>query len=396
MAIDRDEYKSRLQAFAARLDGAGLPGAVVVSRGGSTLDRYADVFYLTGHYQSYSYLADEPGLFSGRAHTAIVVSTTGRAVLCVSVPEYDSAAVVADDVRCSGDFAATIAGAIGSLGLDSGNVGLVGSDVLPLKLSRALAERLPAVNWRDCDELLLALRRIKSPAECAAIRAAASVHVDCLEAARAAVCTGNREADIIAEFGQVALGRGAGLYFTSISSGPSIARWTSRASPGFGLRRLAEGDMLRFDMGIVLDGYLSDFGRTFVVGEPRPEQRRLIETLHHGIDAVLDAIAPGRSVRDIVAAGERALREAGVTATDEGPGTIHASFPVHWGHGLGLGWERPYMTENEELTLAPGMYLAIERTLTATGIGTAAAEQTLLVEDVGIEILSEGPSGRWS
>src|SRR6202044_1741167 len=130
---------------AACLDGAGLPGAVVVSRGGSTLDRFADVFYLTGHYQSYSYLPDEPGLFSGRAHTAIVVSTTGRAALCVSVPEYDPKTVVADDIRWGDDFAATIAGAMGSLGLDSGNIGLVGSDVLSLKLSRALAERLPTV-----------------------------------------------------------------------------------------------------------------------------------------------------------------------------------------------------------------------------------------------------------
>ena len=64
MPLDRVEYKRRQRAFADRLDGADLPGAVVVSRGGSTLDRYADVMYLTGHYQSYSYLPDEPGLFS--------------------------------------------------------------------------------------------------------------------------------------------------------------------------------------------------------------------------------------------------------------------------------------------------------------------------------------------
>ena len=326
----------------------------------------------------------------------MVVSKTGQTVLCVSVPEYDEPTLVADDVRFGDDFATILAGAMASLGLDAGVVGLVGSDVLPFRLGRALAERSPRVEWRDCDELLFALRRIKSPAEQEIIRRAAAIHVDCLTAARAAVRPGRSEADVIAEFGHVALGRGAGLYFTSLSSGPGIGRWSSRALPGFGLRRLAEGDLVRFDMGIVFDGYLSDFGRTLVVGEPSAAQLRLIGTLQLGIDAVVDAVVPGRLVREVVAAGERALSDAGVTRADEGPGTIHASFPVHWGHGLGLGWERPYMTENETLFVTPGMYLAIERTLTGTGIGTAAAEHTLLVSDKGTEILSVGPTGRWS
>ena len=106
MTVSEKEYRLRQQRFAAALDVADLRGAVVVSRGGSTLDRYADVYYLTGHYQSYSYLPDEPGLFSSRAHTAAVIARTGEVLLCVSVPEYDETAVVADDVRCGDDFAA--------------------------------------------------------------------------------------------------------------------------------------------------------------------------------------------------------------------------------------------------------------------------------------------------
>jgi Xaa-Pro dipeptidase len=395
MAIERTEYKQRQTALAARLDDAGLSGAVVVSRGGSTFDRYADVLYLSGHYQSYSYLQDSPGLFSGRAHTALVISTSGRAILCVSVPEHEAASVVADEVRCSDDFALTVADAMVSLRLDGGEVGLIGSDVLPLRMSRALATQLPSVVWRDCDDLLLAERRIKSPAEQTIIRHATQVHVACLQAAKAAARPGNCEAEVIAAFGQTALQRGAAIYFTSISSGPHIARWTTRALPGFGLRRLQEGDMVRFDMGIVVDGYLSDFGRTLVIGEPSVQQNKLISTLHLGIEAVLDAIGPGKSVRQIVAAGERALREAGVTPNDEGVGTIHASFPIHWGHGLGLGWERPWLAESETLDILPGMYLAVERTLTATGTGTAAAEHTLLVNEQGIEILSASKDSRW-
>src|SRR6476646_2190236 len=106
--IERSEYLDRQVAFANSLARAGLPGAIVFSRGGSTLDRFADVFYLTGFYQSYGYLPETPGLFSGRAHAALIQSADGRSILCVAVPEFDAERVVAGDVRSSEQFAGTI------------------------------------------------------------------------------------------------------------------------------------------------------------------------------------------------------------------------------------------------------------------------------------------------
>ena len=90
------------------------------------------------------------------------------------------------------------------------------------------------------------------------------------------------------------------------------------------------------------------------------------------------------------------LARLGVTSGEPRPGMIVASYPAHWGHALGLGWERPWMTAGETLIIQPGMYLAIERALTLAGVGTVAAEQNLLVGEQGIEILTEGPGGRWS
>lgn len=48
-----------------------------MSRGGGTFDRFANVFYVSGHYQSYAYLPETPGLFSGSSHAALVVSAMG-------------------------------------------------------------------------------------------------------------------------------------------------------------------------------------------------------------------------------------------------------------------------------------------------------------------------------
>jgi Xaa-Pro aminopeptidase len=200
----------------------------------------------------------------------------------------------------------------------------------------------------------------------------------------------------MAEFVSAVIAAGAGLYFTSMSSGQGTGRWTSVAHPGFGRRLLRDGDMVRFDIGVIWQGYLSDYGRTRVVGWPSAEQSRLLAALHGGLDAAIAAVRPGGTVREMVAAGEKALADAGVIAADDGSGRIVSSFPVHWGHGVGLGWERPWLTETEDMTIAPGMYLAVERALTLAGVGTASGEQDLLVRTDGVDVLSEGPGGRWT
>ena len=56
----------------------------------------------------------------------------------------------------------------------------------------------------------------------------------------------------------------------------------------------------------------------------------------------------------------------------------------------------PGSTENEPLSFAPGMVIAVERALTLPGVGTAAAEQNILVGESGIELLTGGPQGVWS
>ena len=171
-----------------------------------------------------------------------------------------------------------------------------------------------------------------------------------------------------------------------MSSGPRSRYWAGQPAPGFSTRRLEAGDLVRFDMGLVLDGYLSDFGRTRVVGPPDAAQERLLGALHAGLDAAIVTVGPDVAVRDVVAAGDAALAEAP---------DIEASFPAHWGHGLGLGWERPWMVSDEPLSLEAGMYLAVERSVTLPGAGSAAAEQTLLVTGDGHELLSADPADPW-
>lgn len=395
MSIELAEYRERRRRFAECIGTAGMDAAMVISRGGGTFDRFANVYYLTGHYQAYSYLPETPGLFTGRSHAALVVSASGQAVLCVSVPEVDTGRVAVDDVRYGDDFAAAIAQACRDLGADPGRLAVVGHDVMPAQMWLRLRELVGFEALHDLEDQLAALRRIKSPAEQSLVRAAAATGRRAVSTFLSTLRPGTSEAEAVAAATSVAIADGAGVYFAAVSSGPQSGYYTATPLPGYGTRRLQDGDLVRIDLGIVLDGYLCDFGRTAVVGTPSSDQERLWVTLTSALDRVIDCVSPGMAAAEVAAVGDEALTAAGVGIAADRPDGMHASYPAHWGHGLGLGWERPWLASSEPLALEAGMVLAVERAITLDGVGTVAAEQNLLLTESGAELLTGGPCGRW-
>mgnify|MGYP000849799528 CR=1 FL=1 len=64
-----------------------LPGRLVVSRGGGTLDRYGDVLYLTNFYTHFPFIPDFEGSWSARAHTFLVLPVDEPPELLIDVPD---------------------------------------------------------------------------------------------------------------------------------------------------------------------------------------------------------------------------------------------------------------------------------------------------------------------
>jgi Xaa-Pro dipeptidase len=114
------------------------------------------------------------------------------------------------------------------------------------------------------------------------------------------------------------------------------------------------------------------------------------------LDLVIDSVSPGMATAELVTIGDEALAAAGVGTRPDRPGGMHVSYPAHWGHGLGLVWERPWLVSSEPLTIQEGMVLAIERAITLARVGAVAAEQNLIVTGSGAELLTAGPAGRWT
>lgn len=87
---------------------------------------------------------------------------------------------------------------------------------------------------------------------------------------------------------------------------------------------LRDGDLVSLDFAVAVDGWVADSAVSFVVGTPRDEDLRLIDTTERALDAAIAAATTGNRIGDISAA---------IAAVAHGEGySINTDFG---GHGVG-------------------------------------------------------------
>ena len=121
-------------------------------------------------------------------------------------------------------------------------------------------------------------------------------------------------------------------------------------------------------------------------GKITKKQMEILECIKQ---AILDKGYPP-TVRELCEIGDKYLEEHGVSLSGEqnDPNQIYAAFPPHWGHGIGMTWERPWFIHEETMELKAGMFIAVEKALYKEGVGTVTYEQNLLVTENGSETLT--------
>lgn len=368
--IDRNEFLARQDRLRAAAAERGWPGVAVLGRGGGTYDRHGDLMYLSGHYQTFVYLPDRPPLWSGRSHALLVIPVEGPAILLCSAPEVDPDVVV-DDVRFASDFPAEAAALLGELG----GGGFSGFDVA----AASLARRLPLDRFEPGEPLIEGFRRHKSEAEQWLLRHACAIGTEAVEALMAAAQPGATEGEAVAAAAEVVVRAGGALYAVTLAVADRAAGFTGRPLPGFRAeRRFAAGEVARLDLAWVYEGYYCDFGRSWVVGGCGENERAaaLISSLRSGLDAAVAAASPGATAGAVARAGFAAL-----------PARVEAGYPPHWGHGLGMGWEGPWLLPDNDEPIEAGYALAIEAVVRSDGLA-AGGEYDVLVTRSGPDILT--------
>jgi Xaa-Pro aminopeptidase len=145
-----------------------------------------------------------------------------------------------------------------------------------------------------------------------------------------------------------------------------------------------------------LGGYFWDFGRTRVVGdEPTRSQRDLLETAIEVVETVCAAIRPGRTSADVWREGERVMAASPVLAAIPAEEGETEGFPAV-GHGIGLGWEKPWLTPTDDTVIEPGMGIAVEVLFGHPTLGGYFFEENGIVMQTGFEVLSTSPKRWWA
>jgi Xaa-Pro dipeptidase len=198
----------------------------------------------------------------------------------------------------------------------------------------------------DATAVFDALRSVKSEAETALIRDAASRTTAAIAATHRRLHGGmtEREAEEIlaGEFRRL-LVRGDGL----VQFGASAA--LPHGHPGE--RRLRRGDAVLIDCGCRVHGYASDVTRTVAFGTPSDDLRKVYAVVEAAQGAGFRAFRGGAIPEEVDRAARKVIEEAG----------FGAFFTHRLGHGLGLdGHEPPYLVRGNRTPLVAGNVCTIE------------------------------------
>jgi len=125
--------------------------------------------------------------------------------------------------------------------------------------------------------------------------------------------------------------------------------------------RLAEGDLLSVDCGVLLDGYYGDAATTFGIGKVATAAQRLMDTARSCLDDGVAAVGPGGRLGDVGAAVQARAEAAGFGVVRE-----------FVGHGIGRSLHEDPQVPNYGLPghgqiMKPGLVIAIEPMITAGG-----------------------------
>jgi methionyl aminopeptidase len=170
-----------------------------------------------------------------------------------------------------------------------------------------------------------------------------------------------------------------------------------------GQRQLKDGDLIKLDTACKLNGWCADAAITVMVGEARPERRRLVETAWQVLQIAIDDMPRRRWWSEVAAHMQKHAEDAGYSVVEQ-----------YVGHGIGrIMHENPQVPNfvsretrlKQDFRLEEGLVLAVEpmvnmgradtrvlgdhwTVVTKDSMPSAHVEHTLALTRDGVKILT--------
>lgn len=220
------------------------------------------------------------------------------------------------------------------------------------------------------------IREVKSEEEIAIIRKAVEITEKAYDYILGFVKVGVTEIEIANELDFYMRNLGAtGVSFdTIVASGFRSAMPHGVASN----KKIEKGDMVTIDFGCLYNGYVSDMTRTFAVGDPGEEMKKIYEIVYRANKKVTEAAKAGVTGAELDAIARDYITEQGY-GEQFGHTTGHGiGLEVHEGPSISYRNEEP-LVENNIITNEPGIYIP--------GLGGVRIEDDLVIKEDGNENL---------
>jgi Xaa-Pro aminopeptidase len=246
------------------------------------------------------------------------------------------------------------------------------------RLERAGLELLPT------EQVVERLRAVKDEQELATLRRACAITDRVFERLSTEVpFVGRTERDVAWDIARLFHEEGAAApaFESIVGSGPTGSRPHARA----GDRTIGADELVVVDTGCTVDGYASDYTRTFATGSVDGDAREAYAVVLAAQQAALDAIHAGLAGLEADTIARRVVDES--------------EFAGMFGHGLGHGLglevhELPRVSTETTDVLEPGNVITVEPGIYVSGRFGVRIEDDVVVTPDGVENLT-GFSKDW-
>jgi len=255
------------------------------------------------------------------------------------------------------------------------------ANTLPVAAWRRAGEDVPEVQLEPAGVDISGLRIVKDDAELDLVRQACAMSVRALKALTDEIRVGMAEIEIARRLELLMGLEGAEdrAFDSIVAGGPHSAIPHHQPTD----RPIAPGDLLKIDFGARCEGYHADCTRTFVVAaDPQPWQVQIHEVVARSQQVGIAALAPGVGGQQVDQAARGVIEEAG----------FGEHYPHGLGHGVGLQiHEVPFLGPTSTNTVEARVPLTVEPGIYLPGRGGVRIEDTVIVLDDGVEILTDFP-----
>ena len=206
-------------------------------------------------------------------------------------------------------------------------------------------------NFVETEYIIEKQRMIKDEDELSNLVKACNITDECFKYILNYIKPGMTEKQIAKEIEEYYQERTDGISFdTIVASGENSSK--PHAVPTD--RKIQDNDIITIDMGCKVNGYCSDMTRTFFVGEPNDEMKKVYDLVLKNQKFVLEQYKDGANTRQLTKMVENDFKL-------NGHDLIHSL-----GHGVGLEIHEPpyisnrndtFLKENMVVTDEPGIYI---------------------------------------